>query len=62
MEHDQLTLEAWWMNTSENKKELKVRIRRKTKEKNTRKLVMFEKFQKAQPGCARTKAYVGAGA
>ena len=30
--------------------------------KNTNKLVKFETLQKAQPGCASTKAGVGAGA
>ena len=43
------------------KEELKVK-RRKKNRKNTNKLVKFEKLEKAQPGCARTKAGVGAGA
>ena len=44
------------------KGELKVKTRRKKKEKNTSKIEKFENLQKAQPDCARTKAGVGAGA
>ena len=48
------------MNTSLRiKEELKVK-RKKLKKKNTNKLGKFEKPQKVQPGCARTKAGVGA--